>query len=714
MRFRIKTVVSIILCSLLLHVGQGWTQSVTVVMSGGGAKGLAHIGVLKALEEAEIPIDHVCGTSIGAIIGGLYAMGYSPDEMVGLFQAREFQYWSSGVIAPQYRYNINTMSNVDAENLSIGLSFGKRGLVPQVTSSYVPTQGMDLAFQEMFAQGTAVAGGDFSKLFVPFFCTASDVFKKKPKYFKKGDLGESIRASMTFPMYFKPIFIDSVLYFDGGLYDNFPWREAKATFNPDLIIGSKVSSNYSMPDDESPVLQIEHMITDSTNYTIPNGIGTIIEIRAGNIGLLDFDKIEDIVKVGYDSTMQMVAKLRERIHRLADTVALAKRRREFRDNLPPLIIGRVDVSGLRQTQRGYVSRMLESDKILTMDEFKIDYYRLLSDEVFVRLYPRLKFDNSRRNFKVDVDAKLRRTIDLGLGLSISSSMGTEAFVSASYSWLDFTSNLLYGNLYLGKFYNSAKLSHIRAISTPFKVPVSLQLHAVANRINYQSNNMIPMFSDVEKSYVVETENLGIAGLAAHLSSSSNLILYCTWGRKRVEYYQKSDYGSLDKPDKTNFSFTKLSARWEKHGLNARQYATAGRGQVVSVSYYNGVERHAPGTTAPTLIPEKGLVRHSFFTAFVHDESYYRLFHDRLALGLSCEFYWSTQQFFDNYYGTMAAMGQFTPTPHSSMLYLPHLRNTRYAALGLMPIIKITKSSHIRLEGYVFQPLRSKCHIMVII
>src|SRR5512145_530642 len=79
-------------------------QKVGLVLSGGGSKGVAHIGVIRALEEAEIPIDYITGTSMGAIIGGLYAAGYSPDEMEELINSAEFKNWSTGTIDPKYTY----------------------------------------------------------------------------------------------------------------------------------------------------------------------------------------------------------------------------------------------------------------------------------------------------------------------------------------------------------------------------------------------------------------------------------------------------------------------------------------------------------------------------------------------------------------------------------------------------------------------------------
>jgi len=95
-------------------------QSVGLVLSGGGAKGLAHIGVIKALEEQRIPIDFVGGTSMGAIVGGLYAMGLKPDEMIKIIESEEFEYWMSGMIEEEYQYYFKT-EHPGPDLFSVGL-----------------------------------------------------------------------------------------------------------------------------------------------------------------------------------------------------------------------------------------------------------------------------------------------------------------------------------------------------------------------------------------------------------------------------------------------------------------------------------------------------------------------------------------------------------------------------------------------------------------
>ena len=219
-----------------------------MVLSGGGAKGAAHIGVIKALEENNIPIDYITGTSIGAIIGSLYAMGYSPEEMLELMLSKEFSYWQTGTVEEQYTYYFKEpYPTPEFAHFSIDMSDSlqiKASFLPQ--SLINPIQ-MNQAFMALFSQATAKAGWNFDNLFVPFRCVASDIYTKKPIIFKNGDLGDAVRASMTFPFFFQPIWKDSIPLFDGGIYDNFPVGPMKDAFHPDFIFGSTVSGGNKKP-----------------------------------------------------------------------------------------------------------------------------------------------------------------------------------------------------------------------------------------------------------------------------------------------------------------------------------------------------------------------------------------------------------------------------------------------------------------------------------
>ena len=277
--------ITVIIALFLAAIQIVSAQKVGLVLSGGGAKGAAHIGVIKALEENNIPIDYITGTSIGAIIGSLYAMGYSPEEMLELMLSKEFSYWQTGTVEEQYTYYFKEpYPTPEFAHFSIDMSDSlqiKASFLPQ--SLINPIQ-MNQAFMALFSQATAKAGWNFDNLFVPFRCVASDIYTKKPIIFKNGDLGDAVRASMTFPFFFQPIWKDSIPLFDGGIYDNFPVGPMKDAFHPDFIFGSTVSGGNKKPS-ENPYNQIETMIMQKTDYEVPEEDGMMIKfsLKKANI-----------------------------------------------------------------------------------------------------------------------------------------------------------------------------------------------------------------------------------------------------------------------------------------------------------------------------------------------------------------------------------------------------------------------------------------------
>ena len=223
-------------------------QKVGVVMSGGGAKGLYHIGVLEALEENGVPIDYVAGTSMGSIIAAMYAAGYSPAEMRAIVNSGVVKEWVSGRIDPNrymaYYRQLGSNPGFLSMRIDVESPAGKRLRAPR---NLISSTQIDMALTELFAPATAAADGDFDRLMVPFLCVASDMNHRGPVVMRRGDLSEAVRSSMSIPLVFKPMKVDSMLLYDGGIYDNFPWKPLDETFRPDYLIGSKCTSGNTEP-----------------------------------------------------------------------------------------------------------------------------------------------------------------------------------------------------------------------------------------------------------------------------------------------------------------------------------------------------------------------------------------------------------------------------------------------------------------------------------
>ena len=131
---------------------------------------------------------------------------------------------------------------------------------------------------------------------------------------KTGDLGEAVRASMAIPLAFNPIEKDSMLLYDGGIYDNFPWKPLDETFRPDYLIGSKCTSGNTEPNAKSIMDQVWMLTMEKTDYDMPAGRSTLIE-RAVDVSMLDFSQADAIIQSGYDDTMALMDSLKSAVPR---------------------------------------------------------------------------------------------------------------------------------------------------------------------------------------------------------------------------------------------------------------------------------------------------------------------------------------------------------------------------------------------------------------
>ena len=205
---------------------------VGVVLSGGGAKGFAHIGALKVIEEAGLPIDYIAGTSMGGIIGGLYAIGYSPETMIQLIKEQNWNAIMSDAI-PQKYISINDKI-LDRHYLA---TFPFRDKKIQMKSSIYDGGMINLLLARLTSPAYKIR--DFNELSVPFLCVATDIENAEAYEMTKGNLQRSIRASMSIPFYFSPIEINGRLLIDGGLRNNFPVPNVREK-GVDIIIGVEI------------------------------------------------------------------------------------------------------------------------------------------------------------------------------------------------------------------------------------------------------------------------------------------------------------------------------------------------------------------------------------------------------------------------------------------------------------------------------------------
>ena len=439
MLFRKTSIILVFLCLVTVSVSLR-AQSVGLVLSGGGAKGLSHIGVIKALEENGIPIDYISGTSIGSIVGGLYAIGMSPDDMISLMKSREFQSWYTGDGEREFftylysGYPTPAMVNINMKWDEKELAQGRRKIKFSFPTSLVSPFPMDIAFVQMFAGASAAAGYDFDRLMVPFFCVSADVLHKEPYISDSGDLGSAIRASMTFPAYFKPVMIDSVLLFDGGFYNNFPWEIMRDKYSPDFIIGVKcVKGEPIGADQEDLYRQLETIMTIDTDYDLPEDEGVLIS-GIYDYSLLEFDKIDELVRKGYDTAMMYMDRILERVQRRRSRSDVDSMRIAFRKKCLDLRFDSVEICGpLSDAQREYITRTITDRKdTFSFNQAKRGYYRVLSTNAIQSFFPTARI-NSDSLFTFRLEAVPKNVLSVSVGGNISSSSLMQGFVGLSHT-----------------------------------------------------------------------------------------------------------------------------------------------------------------------------------------------------------------------------------------------------------------------------------------
>lgn len=690
---------TLLLVILLFTYYYGQSQRVGLVLSGGGAKGLSHIGVIKALEENNIPIDYISGTSMGALVGGMYAIGMSPEEMIKMVTSPEFLRWSTGQIEDEYLY---LYKKLDAGASMFSFKFSLKDSISsaKLPTNLVPTHQMDLAILQHFAGPTASAKSNFDSLFIPFRCVASDVYNSKQYIARKGDVGSAIRASMTFPFFFKAISIDSSLLFDGGIYNNFPWDVLEKDFNPDFIIGSNCASNPEKPDEENILKQIETMIVSKTNYKIPHEKGITIDNIYGDVSLLDFSKAQEIIDKAYKATLSKLDSIRQKVNRRVTPLDLSIRRSAYKRELPNLQFRSIAIDGLSSSQREYVTNVFQSKKKTTFDfkKFKNEYFKLLSDNTITSIYPIAAYNNTLRLYDLRLKIKANNDLDLDFGGNISSSSMNQGYLGLTYKHFAKNYTRLFSNIYFGKLYSSFQMGLRQdfAYGKPFFYDVVFTLQ----RIDFFNSNPEPFFEDLRPSYIKQYEYFGRVNYGFPVSSSSFFKFGYNFGRNNDQYYQVNNFMKGDEPDKTDFSFHKVSISYEKNTLNYTLFPYKGRRQYVGFSYITGKEVNKPGTTGPTqLVISKW---HNWMGVRFYNQSYHRI-SDKLWTGLLLDGILTDKKAFSNYTSSVLSAPSFTPYPQSQTIFLPNFRSDSYFAVGIMPNILFSPRIYLRAEAYAFMP-----------
>jgi NTE family protein len=277
---------------------------VGLALSGGGARGGAHVGVLKALEELNVPIDYIAGASMGAIVGGFYAAGYSADEIAVLLEETDWDF----ALTDQPDRRDRTMRKKEIEDeFLIPYRLGYNDGEVQAALGVIEGQHLDQIFQRILFRVVGI--DDFDRLPVPFRATATDLATGEEVVLGSGSLADALRASMSVPGVFSPVRIDGRMLVDGGLSNNLPVSVVRA-MGADVVIAVDISMPLMEEEQLTSVLSVTEQLTNfltrrNTDQQISTlGPGDIlITPELEDVGSADFKGIAAVVPRGYDAAL---------------------------------------------------------------------------------------------------------------------------------------------------------------------------------------------------------------------------------------------------------------------------------------------------------------------------------------------------------------------------------------------------------------------------
>ena len=518
---------------------------------------------------------------------------------------------------------------------------------------------------------------------------------------RKGDLGDAVRASMSFPFVFKPIEIDSVLAYDGGIYNNFTTDIMREDFRPGVIIGSVVAANPSKPKENDLMSQLENMIMQKTDYTLPDSLGIIMTFKYDDVSLLDFDRLQELHDIGYNRTISLMDSIKGRIHRRVNAENVRLRRLVYRSNLPQFRFRDIYIEGANPQQQAYIKKEFhdEDHEVFTYEDLKRGYFRLLSDNMISEIIPHAVYDTESDLYSLHLKVKMEDNFSVRMGGSVSTTSSNQIYLGLGYQNLNYYSKEITLDGQIGKVYNNAQL--MAKIDLPTRIPTSYRLIASLSTFDYYKKDKL--FSKNDKpSFNSKDERFVKLMVALPFLANKRAEISIGYGKLQDNYFQSSVINfDKDRSDKSTYNLLGGAIGFYGSTLNARQYATKGYFEKLVAQVFSGKERFIPGNPTETSVTTKD--RQSWLQISYMKYAYHTM-SPKFTLGWMAEMLYSSKNFSENYTATMLQAADFSPTPHSKLMYNEAFRANQFLAAGVKPIFVLNDMFQFRSEFYGFMPI----------
>jgi len=672
-------------------------------LSGGGAKGIAHIGVLKALEENNIPIDYITGTSMGGIIGGCYAIGMSPTEIEKIVLSKPFLDWVNGRIEKKQKYFYYQKEDVPSFvklNLSLDSSFNIRpstGIANDIS--------LNFALAKIYSQPASPAKNNFDSLFVPLRVMASDIFTQSQVELKEGTLSDAIRATQTVPIFYNPIRINGKYLFDGGVYNNFPIDVMQSTFKPDVIIGSNVSSKvyerYPYGEDEDLVSRsLLYMLLDKSDPSKIPANGIYIQSDLKKYTAFDFSKAKAMIDSGYNQTMRQMDEIKQKIAARKSSQEVSEAREQFNKKEVPVKVNEVAFEGFTKGQQKYLSHFFRNRKgPSSLSNIEKGYFQLVSDDYFSNVYPSFRFNPSTKDYTFKITRRQLNNFQIDFGGVISTRNTSGVYLGLNYYSFNYILTHAQLSFATGNFYKSLQ-GKVR-FDFPFFGRFYVEPEVTINNWDYfQASDILT--KKYQPTVLTRVDRKYGASLGVPVARQVKAFIQAAYIVNNDQFIDKTVFVSSDTLDQLNLSGSRLGFGVMFNTLNRKQYASEGQSFFVSGNYFSLKEEYTPGSTSINKLPVTA--NRQWLQAKISLEQYFRagFYHS----GYLVEGVFSNQPTFSNYFSTIVNAPAFNPLQDSRTLLLQNFRAFNYIAGGWRNVFSVNSNLDFRLEAYAFKPLQT--------
>ncbi len=536
-----------------------------LALSGGGAKGLAHLGVIKVMEEAGLKPDYITGVSMGSIIGGMYAMGYSPDSIAAMFRSFNWEAAMSDripenkIIFLEKRHYFNSLISLPITRNAIKIPAG-------LVNGQIIESGLNYYFWP------AAHITDFSRLPIPFLCLATDILTSKRVILRNGYLPDAIRASIAIPSVFTPVRTDTAILVDGGVMRNYAVTELRE-MGADIVIGSYVSFRGSSEKDlESAygIIKQIGLLTSLADYDEQKQLTDImVEPDLKDYSTMSYGDVDSLMARGYQEAL----KYKEKFRRLADSLdAFGPRKKVV--PLPDVMYYEFDsicVSGNKKVSKEQIIGVLEIGpgqsvaREMLGERIDLLYGKGWFEKVSYRIIDR------NEKMILEIDCIERPQAMLYGSLHYDPALSSGVVLNLSVRDLLTPSSVINADTYIGQYYRF-RISGIQFIDRSQKFGIEASFYA--------DNTRLPLVRLRDETGPVITQNYvtGIS-LSKRMSLNHLMSLTATFENQLLS----PDYVTSTGIRRLSYDYLRLAYSYQVNTLDYKHFPNRGISYSISAS-----------------------------------------------------------------------------------------------------------------------------------